>query len=81
MTAGFEEIKFCPAVFVLFDKKCNMIGLLIPHVDDGLWAGQGPQLKAAQDNIRKEFNLTKAKTARSSSSVGRSFRPPTSLSP
>eukprot|EP00972_Heterocapsa_arctica_P073101 10797658-Heterocapsa_arctica.AAC.1 len=62
MAAGFEEIKSCPAVFVLFDKKRNMVGLLILHVDDGLWAGQGLQFHAAQDKIRKEFSLTKEKT-------------------
>eukprot|EP00972_Heterocapsa_arctica_P008692 1274821-Heterocapsa_arctica.AAC.1 len=38
-----------------------MIGLLILHVDDGLWAGQGLQFHAAQGKIRKEFNLTKEK--------------------
>eukprot|EP00972_Heterocapsa_arctica_P096656 14259568-Heterocapsa_arctica.AAC.1 len=38
-----------------------MIGLLILHVDDGLWAGQGPQFTGAQDKTRKEFNITKEK--------------------
>eukprot|EP00972_Heterocapsa_arctica_P067422 9951152-Heterocapsa_arctica.AAC.1 len=62
MAAGFEEIESCPAVFVLFDKvrfsgKRAMIGMLMLHVDDGLWAGHGPLHAAAKDKIRKEFNL------------------------
>eukprot|EP00972_Heterocapsa_arctica_P035440 5214755-Heterocapsa_arctica.AAC.1 len=57
MVAGFEEIESCPAVFVLFDKKRNLIGMLILHADDGLWAGTGPLYAAAKDKIRKEFNL------------------------
>ena len=62
MAAGFEEIESCPAVFVLFDKlrfsgKRAMIGMLILHVGDGLWAGFGPLYAAAKDKIRKEFNV------------------------
>jgi hypothetical protein len=62
LAAGFEEIESCPAVFVLFSElricgKRAMIGMLILHVDDGLWAGQGPLYAAAKDKIRKEFNL------------------------
>ena len=62
MAAGFEEIESCPAVFVLFDElrlsgKRAMSGMLILHVDDGLWAGHGPLYAAAKDKIRKEFNL------------------------
>eukprot|EP00972_Heterocapsa_arctica_P090386 13332668-Heterocapsa_arctica.AAC.1 len=37
--------------------KRTMIGMLIPHADDDLWAGIGPLYAAAQEKIRKEFNL------------------------
>ena len=54
MAAGFEEIESCPAVFVLSDDflvsgKRAMIGMLILHVDDGLWAGHGPLYATAKD--------------------------------
>ena len=56
------------------------MGLLILHVDDAIWAGEGPLFKQAQDHIRKEFKLSKENMAGSTSSGAVSSRTRTSRS-
>ena len=41
LAAGFIELKYAKAAFVLYEDDGTICGLLAVHVDDGVWAGKG----------------------------------------
>ena len=42
LEAGFEELRYAPGVFVMRNAAGYLMGMLCVHVDDCLWAGEGP---------------------------------------
>ena len=47
--AGFAPLHSATGVFVLEDEDGEIVGILAVHVDDGLWAGEGPRFEDARD--------------------------------
>ena len=45
LEAGFQEVKSAPGTFRVLDKAKKLVGMLVVHVDDGVWAGAGPLLR------------------------------------
>ena len=42
LEAGFRELQTAKACFVLHDEKQQNVGMLVLHVDDACFAGEGP---------------------------------------
>ena len=59
LSAGFTESRFSPATFELHNKDGKLCGLLNVHVDDGLWAGAGPEFELARSKLRKLLSIGK----------------------
>ena len=51
------EIEGIPGTFILLDKKGQTCGMLVVHVDDGLWAGHGKEFEQAQRKLRTLINV------------------------
>ena len=63
LEAGFQELKSAPGTFVVREKSSGTCaGMLCVHVDDGIWAGQGPEFTTAQNKLRKLISIKVEKT-------------------
>ena len=62
LDAGFEEMQTARACFVLHDRKESEpvnVGMLVLHVDDACYAGEGPMFEKAMEHIRSKFTIGK----------------------
>ena len=60
LTSGFVESRFSPATFMIYDPKDgSFCGVLVVHVDDGLWAGAGAVFESARDKLRALITIGK----------------------
>ena len=60
MECGFEELKTAKACFVLRDKTKTdnpLCGMLVLHVDDACYGGDGLYYKSVIDNVLKQFKI------------------------
>ena len=57
--AGFEELQTAKACFILRNKQGENVGILVLHVDDAAFAGEGPEWKAAMAKLRQGFTIGK----------------------
>ena len=60
--AGFEEMQTVKACWVIFDrsgKEPRNVGMLVLHVDDACFAGEGPVFEQAMNHLRKKFTIGK----------------------
>ena len=60
--AGFEEMQTAKACFVLRDRsgtEPRNVGMLVLHVDDAAYAGEGPIFEKAMQHLRKKFTIGK----------------------
>ena len=60
--AGFEEMQTAKACFVLFDRSGPEpinVGMLVLHVDDACYAGEGPIFEKAMKYVRSKFTIGK----------------------
>jgi len=66
LEAGFQELKSAPGTFVACEKSSGTCaGMLCVHVDDGIWAGRGPEFTTAQNKLRKLISIKVEKTGES----------------
>ena len=56
--AGFIPVPSVKGFYVLRDKD-GLHGILVVHVDDGLWGGRGAVFEKAKDYVRKHLNVKK----------------------
>ncbi len=54
--AGWVSHPLEPALFMKYDGDA-LVGLLLTHVDDLLYAGSGPVYDAAMNKLREDFKL------------------------
>ena len=62
MEAGFEEMNTAKACFTLHDRSGPEpvnVGLLVLHVDDAAFSGEGPMFEKAMQHLRKKFTIGK----------------------
>ena len=63
LEAGFEEMQTARACFCLYDKsdpkQTVNVGMLVLHVDDACFAGEGPVWEKAMQHVRKKFIIGK----------------------
>jgi len=57
LDAGFVEVRSAPGTFRVLDKAEKLVGMLVVHVDDGVWAGSGPAFVAVQKRLRGLINI------------------------
>ena len=60
LEAGFEELQTAKACFALYDKsqsKRRNVGMLVLHVDDACFAGEGPIWEKAMQHLRSKFTI------------------------
>ena len=57
--AGFEELHTAKSTFVVRNSDGTPAGMLVLHVDDGCWAGEGPAFAKAQKRLRGLLNMGK----------------------
>jgi len=57
LDAGFQEVKSAPGTFRVLDKAQKLVGMLVVHVDDGVWAGAGPTFAEVQKRLRRLINI------------------------
>ena len=55
--AGCRAVTCAKGVFVVHDTDGNLCGGVCVYVDDGLWAGVGPEFEAMRKRVRQQFNL------------------------
>ena len=44
-------------MFMVLDKNGQICGMMVVHVDDGVWAGQGREFEQAQKKLRSLINI------------------------
>ena len=63
LEAGFEEMQTARACFCVYDrsnpKEVVNVGMLVLHVDDAAYAGEGPIFEKAMQHLRKKFIIGK----------------------
>ena len=63
LEAGFEELQTAKACFCLYeyshDGTRKNVGMLVLHVDDAAYAGEGPLWEKALQHLRKKFTIGK----------------------
>jgi len=70
---GWEELTFATATFVLREDDGKLCGMLVVHVDDGIWAGHGKKFLEAQSALRKKINI-KTEQANNFTVLGREVK-------
>ena len=59
LEAGFHELQTAKACFVLHDEKGENKGMLVLHVDDACFSGEGPEWEKAMAHLRSKFTIGK----------------------
>ena len=63
LEAGFEEMQAAKACFCLYENgpkgERKNVGMLVLHVDDAAFAGEGPVWKKAMQYLRSKFTIGK----------------------
>ena len=60
--AGLEELRTAKSTFVVRNSDGTPAGMLVLHVDDGCWGGDGPTFRKAQKRLRELLNMGKEET-------------------
>eukprot|EP00971_Amphidinium_carterae_P352846 6492750-Amphidinium_carterae.1 len=57
VSTGWVPLKEIPATFVLRSSVGALCGMLCLHVDDGIWAGSGPEFETSRVQLRTHLEL------------------------
>ena len=57
--AGWKELSCAKAVFVMRNKQSRLTGMMVLHVDDACYGGEGPEFQASVKKLKTLLNIGK----------------------